>query len=90
MRLRFVPGARELIEEYSQFIHDDTEHTRLDLNHFFPKSQPVMMEIVMGKGQFIYELAKTNPNLNYIGIEKFDSAIVKGLEKLVEECFSLL
>jgi tRNA (guanine-N7-)-methyltransferase len=85
MRLRFVPGARELIEEYSQFIHDDKEHTRLDLNQFFPKSQPVMMEIGMGKGQFIYELEKTNPNFNYIGIEKFDSAIVKGLEKLVEE-----
>ena len=38
----------------------------------------------MGKGKFVYTLAKENPNTNFIGIERFDSVIVRALEKVIE------
>jgi tRNA (guanine-N7-)-methyltransferase len=85
MRLRYVKNARELIEKHQEYIIDDVEHHQLNLEKMFKNKNPLHIEIGMGKGQFIYELAKQNKEINYIGIEKFDSAIVKGLEKLIEE-----
>ena len=85
MRLRYVKNARELIENNSEYIIDNQENKKLDLEKMFKNKQPLHLEIGMGKGQFVYTLAKQNPTINYIGIEKFDSAIVKALEKLLEE-----
>ena len=35
----------------------------------------------MGKGQFIMENARRNPDINYVGIEKFSSVLVRAIEK---------
>ena len=85
MRLRHVKNARELIETNPQYIIDNTSNTPINIDSLFVKKQPIHIEIGMGKGQFIYTLAKNNPTINYIGIEKFDSAIVKALFKQFEE-----
>lgn len=85
MRLKHVPEARELIEKHTELIIDNKENQLIDTAKLFKKQQPLHIEIGMGKGRFIYEMAKHNPNINYIGIEKFDSAIVYGLYKLIEE-----
>ncbi len=85
MRLRYVKNARELIETHSHLIIDNQENERINLNDLFEKKQPIHIEIGMGKGKFIYELAKKNPDTNYIGIEMFDSAIVKALQKIMDE-----
>lgn len=90
MRLRYVKNARELIENNPNLILDNTDNKKLDLDMMFEKRQPLHLEIGMGKGQFVYTLAKQNPNINYIGIEKFDSAIVKALQKVIEEPLSNL
>ncbi|QMS85539.1 tRNA (guanosine(46)-N7)-methyltransferase TrmB [Candidatus Xianfuyuplasma coldseepsis] len=85
MRLRYVKGARELIEGHPEFIYDDIEHDPIYLDNFFVKQQPLSVEIGMGKGQFIYQMAQQYPHRNFIGIEKFDSAIVKALQKLIDQ-----
>ncbi|AIO19643.1 tRNA (guanine-N(7)-)-methyltransferase [Candidatus Izimaplasma bacterium HR1] len=85
MRLRYVKNARELIENNPEYIIDNTDNKKLDLNKMFKSNQPLHLEIGMGKGQFVYTLAKQNPHINYIGIEKFDSAIVKALLKILDE-----
>lgn len=85
MRLRYVKNARELIENNPKLIIDNTDNKSLEITKMFPKEQPLHLEIGMGKGQFVYTLAKQNPHINYIGIEKFDSAIVKALEKVMDE-----
>lgn len=85
MRLRYVKNARELIENNPTYILDNQENKKLDLQKCFKKQQPLQIEIGMGKGQFIYTLAKKNPDVNFIGIEKFDSAIVKALQKILDE-----
>ncbi len=85
MRLRYVPGAKELISEKTDLILNNTDNKMIDFNKIFNNDSPIHIEIGMGKGKFIYTLAKNNPNINYVGIEKFDSAIVKALEKVIEE-----
>ncbi len=85
MRLRYVKNARELIENNPKYIIDNTDNKKLDLDKMFSRKQPLHLEIGMGKGHFVYTLAKQNPEINYIGIEKFDSAIVKALQKMLDE-----
>lgn len=48
----------------------------------FKNTNPIHIEIGMGKGKFIYEMAKNNPNINFIGIEKYESVLVRAVEKV--------
>lgn len=83
MRLRNVPGSRENIAE-SSFVIQEPEKYKGKIQDFFPAKQPLFIEIGMGKGQFITELAKLHPEINYIGIEKYSSVLVRALEKQAE------
>lgn len=85
MRLKFVEGARELIEAHPNLVIDKQDNEKLYYEDMFEKENPIHLEIGIGKGQFIHTLAKNNPNINYIGIEKFDSVIVRALEKQIDE-----
>ena len=54
---------------------------------FFKNINPIHIEIGMGKGQFILTLAKQNPQINYIGIERYSSVLLRALEKFDTEEF---
>ena len=81
MRLRNVKGAKEKIEASSYIINNYLEY-RGNFKAIFSNDNPIDIEIGMGKGNFIINMAKANPNVNYIGIEKFDSVMVRAIEKL--------
>lgn len=83
MRLRNVKGAREKIEGDSYTIKIPNEKKGM-WSEVFGNDNPIHIEIGMGKGQFIMELAKRNPDVNYIGIEKYSSVLVRALEKRSE------
>lgn len=83
MRLRNVPGSREDIAN-SEFVIQNPEKHRGEIVSLFPSKQPLFIEIGMGKGQFITTLAKNNPDINYIGIEKYSSVLVRAIEKQTE------
>lgn len=83
MRLRNVPGSREDIAN-SEFVIQNPEKHRGEIASLFPSKQPLFIEIGMGKGQFITTLAKNNPDINYIGIEKYSSVLVRAIEKQTE------
>jgi len=85
MRLRYVEGAKELILAHPELILNNTENKRVDFRKLFSNDFPIHIEIGMGKGKFIYTLAESNPTINYVGIEKFDNAIVKALDKVIEK-----
>jgi tRNA (guanine-N7-)-methyltransferase len=85
MRLKYVEGARELIEAHPNLVIDKQDPDKLFYEDLFEKNGPVHVEIGIGKGRFIHTLAKQNPDINYIGIEKFDSVIVRALEKAINE-----
>ncbi len=83
MRLRNVKGAKEKILS-SRYNIDNPFDNINNWNKVFNNNNPIYIEIGMGKGKFIIENAINNPNINYIGIEKFDSVIVRAIEKVEE------
>ena len=84
MRLRNIPGSREVIAE-SPFVVHDEESMKGKWREFFGNDNPIHIEIGMGKGTFIMESAKRNPDINYIGIEKYSSVLLRAIEKREQE-----
>lgn len=80
MRLRNVKGSREAIAE-SEFTVNDFKEYAGKWNEVFGNDNPIRIEIGMGKGKFITEMAVNNPDINYIGIEKYSSVLIRAIEK---------
>ena len=81
MRLRNVKGSKEIIES-SKYIILNPEENKGKWKNVFGNDKPIHIEIGMGKGDFIIGMAKNNQNINFIGIEKFDSVIARALQKI--------
>ena len=83
MRLRNVPGSREVIAAHPLcFLEEDPQSPAGRWAEIFGSDHPIHIEVGMGKGQFTTTLAMQNPAVNYIGIEKYSSVLVRALEKL--------
>lgn len=85
MRLRKVKNALEKIQEYPNIVIQNAVSNKGKWNTLFKNDNPIYLEIGMGKGKFIIENAKRNPNINYIGLEVAESVLVRALEKLIDE-----
>ena len=83
MRLKNIKGASEKILEGKYFINNPKDY-RGKWNKLFNNNNPIYIEIGMGKGNFIIKNAIANPNINYIGIEMYDSVILRAVEKTNE------
>ncbi|MGN0377552.1 MAG: tRNA (guanosine(46)-N7)-methyltransferase TrmB [Suilimivivens sp.] len=84
MRLKNVPGARDAIAESKLVIHEPEKKKGM-WQQVFLNDHPIHIEVGMGKGRFIYEMAKTHPDINYIGIEKYSSVLLRAIQKMEEE-----
>lgn len=83
MRLRNIKGSQNVILN-SDFVIKEPTNYKGAFSSLFPKNQPLFIEIGMGKGQFITTLASLHPEFNYIGIEKYSSVLLRGIEKQEE------
>jgi len=83
MRLKKVPRAGEYIASHPQFAVVGGSNLKGNWSSIFAREQPIHIEIGMGKGGFINEMARLNPEINFIGIELYDSVLMRSLEKLV-------
>ncbi|PKM93883.1 MAG: tRNA (guanosine(46)-N7)-methyltransferase TrmB [Firmicutes bacterium HGW-Firmicutes-1] len=81
MRHRNVKDAYQRLELHPIVIQDPIEY-KGSWNKRFNNENPIYIEIGMGKGQFIIEHAIRNPNINFIGFEKFSAVLAKALEKV--------
>lgn len=81
MRLKHIKGSSEKIEK-SDYVIKNPEEYKGNWKCLFNNNNPIHIEIGMGKGKFIYENALKYPNINFIGIEKYDSVMVRAVEKL--------
>ena len=81
MRQRNVKNKKEIIENSKYFLENPSEF-KGKWNEVFENNNPIYIEIGMGKGKFIIENAKRYPNINFIGIEKFDSILALALKKI--------
>lgn len=86
MRLRNIPRADEVIQKHPIAIKNAAEH-KGRWKEVFGNELPIHIEIGMGKGQFLLRLAKSNPTINYIGIERYSSVMLRALEKYDTEEF---
>lgn len=80
MRLRNVKN-KEILGK-SPYIVNEPFSFKGKWKEVFKNNNPIYLEIGMGKGQFLINMALNNPNINFIGIEKFDSVMVRTLEKM--------
>ncbi|WP_303000148.1 tRNA (guanosine(46)-N7)-methyltransferase TrmB [uncultured Eubacterium sp.] len=83
MRLRNVPGSREAIADNDMAINEPTE-LKGKWKEEFGNDNPIRIEIGIGKGKFITTLAMENPDINYIGIEKYSSVLIRAIERCEE------
>lgn len=83
MRLRNVKGSRETIAN-SEFTINEPNEYKGKWKELFGNNNPIRIEVGMGKGRFITDLAVQNPDINYIGIEKYSSVLVRAIEKRQE------
>lgn len=84
MRLRNKPWAQEKIDNHPQIVVSNPEATKGNWMEAFGNQQPLHIEIGSGKGRFITEMAKANPDINYIGIEVYKSVLVAALDYAIE------
>ncbi|MCR5255976.1 MAG: tRNA (guanosine(46)-N7)-methyltransferase TrmB [Acetatifactor sp.] len=86
MRLRNITGSREVIADSDYVVHEDILTSCPGTWHeIFGNHDPIRIEIGMGKGQFIHTLAKQNPDVNYVGIEKYSSVLLRAIQKMEQE-----
>ncbi|APZ49169.1 tRNA (guanosine(46)-N7)-methyltransferase TrmB [Jeotgalibaca sp. PTS2502] len=84
MRVRNKPWAADKLAEHTNYVVTNPEALKGKWNDHFEKSQPIHIEVGSGKGQFIVGMAKQNPDINYIGIERQTSVAVMALDKILE------
>lgn len=83
MRLRNIPGAQDAILESPYVIQEPQSH-KGKWTEVFEKEQPLHIEVGMGKGRFLMDLARIHPEINYVGIEMYDSVLLRALQKREE------
>lgn len=83
MRLRNVKNKKEIMDNSSYLVKNPCDY-KGKWKELFGNNNPIYIEIGMGKGKFIIDNAIHYPNINFIGIEKYDSVIAKGLQKIPE------
>lgn len=81
MRLRNIPGADEIVSSSPYSIQDPTAY-KGHWHEFLHSDAPIHIEIGMGKGRFLMDLAEQNPNIEYIGIERYTSVLLRAVQKM--------
>lgn len=86
MRLRNITGCREAIAE-SPYVVQESLYSQCagGWKEIFGNGNPIHIEIGMGKGKFIHTMAKEHPDVNYIGIEKYSSVLLRAVQKMERE-----
>lgn len=83
MRLRNIPGAREATAS-SPYVVQTPQNQKGRWRELFGNENPLHIEVGMGKGRFLMDMARQNPGVNYVGIEMYDSVLLRALQKLEE------
>ncbi len=82
-RLDAVKELLLTIEKHDPDIRRAADEPKYyDIEKIFGNTNPLQLEIGCGKGQFIAEIAKRNPDINYIGVEVCDDVAVLAAEKI--------
>ncbi len=86
VRLKNIKGSREVVAG-SPYVVQEAEQQSCPgkWKAIFGNDNPISVEIGMGKGKFIHTMAKENPDINYVGIEKYSSVLLRAIQKMEQE-----
>ena len=84
LRLRNITGADKYIEN-SEYVVQDFKAMKGKWKQLFEKQSPLHIEVGMGKGRFMMDMAKAYPDINYVGIEMYSSVLLRAVQKMEEE-----
>lgn len=84
MRMRNKPWAEDYLLEHRDIVSIDLSQ-KDNITSWFEKVQPIHIEVGSGMGRFITEMAKANPAINYIGIERDKNVMIRIVEKAIEQ-----
>ena len=86
MRVRNLKDKKEILENSNYYIDlDKAKEYKGKWNQYFKNDNPICLEIGCGKCKFIYEMAKKNPNKNFIGMERIDTVLALGIKEIEKE-----
>ncbi len=83
MRIRNIKNAKEIVESSDIVIKNPTNYKNR-YNELFDNNNPINLEIGMGKGDFIIDMALKHPDINYIGLERYESILIRAIKKINE------
>ena len=84
--MRNITGSREAIAASPYVVPEAIQAQCPDKWHeIFGNDRPLHIEIGMGKGKFIHTMAKEHPDINYVGIEKYSSVLLRAIQKMEAE-----
>ena len=84
MRLRNVKNAKEIVKN-NRYVINDPVDLKGKIKEIFNNKNPLHLEIGMGKGNFIIDMALKHPDINFIGIERYESVLTRALEKVEDK-----
>lgn len=84
MRLRNIKGAQDIISQSDYYVLTPDKYKN-NFKSIFKNNNKIELEIGMGKGDFIINKALTNPDINYIGVEKYPTVLLKAFKKLKDK-----
>jgi tRNA (guanine-N7-)-methyltransferase len=85
IRLRNKPWVMDLIEDHPEIVEKSPTEWRGNWEKKFGNENPIHVEVGTGKGQFVTRMASAYPHVNFIGIEKYESVLVTGVQRVIEE-----
>ena len=80
MRLRHIPGCEQIVAESPSVVHDPMQY-KGHWQEFFGNDRPIELEIGMGKGQFIRKLSLRDPEINFLGLERYETVLMKAIKR---------
>ena len=80
MRLRNIRGSKDVIAS-CPFVVQEPESCRGRWAEILGNENPIHIEVGMGKGRFLMDMAVLHPEINYVGIEMYDSVLLRAVQK---------
>ena len=84
MQYNVIKDADKIVGRSSYVVNDPKKYKN-KWNDLFGNKNPIHLELGMGRGDFIINMAKTYPNVNFVGLELYASQMVMGIEKLTSQ-----
>lgn len=81
MRYNVIKDASKIISKCPYVVSNPANYKN-KWREVFGNNKPIHVELGMGRGDFIINMAKAYPNINFIGIELYASQMVMATERL--------